>query len=73
VSTQLPKPAKVKVLTIIKNHIKDKVGKMAQSITKRISKAMPSRWRKSRKNQKKFAKRIADNNKVLEKAKNQLS
>jgi len=46
---------------------------MAQSITKRISKAMPSRWRKSRKNQKKFAKRIADNNKVLEKAKNQLS
>ena len=42
---------------------------MAQSVQKRISKAMPSRFKRSRKNQKKFAKRIAENNKVLEQAK----
>jgi len=38
---------------------------MAQSIQKRISKAMPSRFKRSRKNQIKFAKRIAANDAVL--------
>lgn len=46
---------------------------MAQSVKKRMSKAMPSRFKKSRKSQIKFAKRIAENHKVLEQVKNQLN
>lgn len=61
-STQLLKPAKVNLLTTIKNLIEDKVGKMAQSANKRLEfKTKP----KSKKSQSKSAKRMAANDVVL--------
>ena len=63
---QLPKLVRVNPLLITKNHIKDKVGNMAQSASKRLEfKTKP----KSKKSLTKHHQRQLENLKVLNKLK----